>query len=266
MFQFLIILLSSMLINTAIAQPVNICDDVAGWAPYVYFPMVDGKQDRSRIEGATADLIKAIFELIEMDYSLKLIPWARCLLEVENFGVHNNYEMLADCTYTDERAKKYWITTPIYKTRMGAFYSTKKFPENFVIKKPQELNQYKLGGVRGYNYKPYIDAGVKDKIYKGSGSNRAAIAMLSLNRFDFFLSAVEPVYGLQEIGEIDIPKHIKHIIVPDTKEYLFRLFVSKTSPRSYELYTKVNQAIISIQSTGVADKIFKKYLPGGDGL
>lgn len=264
---FLTILLSMfVLTNTVIAQPVNICDDDAGWAPYVYFPMIAGKPDRTKVVGATADLIREVFRIMKMDYTIELLPWARCLLEVHNFGESKKYEMFADGTYTDERAAKYYITTPIYKTHMGAFYSTKKFPDGVSINKPQDLNKFRLCGIRGYNYSPYIEAGVKEEIYQGAGTTKAAIGMVAIGRYDFFLSSVEPVYGSHATGELTIPKYVKHVIVPDTKKYIFRLFVAKTSPRAYELYTKVNQAIIILQGRGEASKIFKKYLPGGDGL
>ncbi|MEJ1356523.1 MAG: hypothetical protein RPU39_17890 [Candidatus Sedimenticola sp. (ex Thyasira tokunagai)] len=41
----------------ASAEIVRICDDEAGWSPFVYNPIVDEKPDRSKIERATVELV-----------------------------------------------------------------------------------------------------------------------------------------------------------------------------------------------------------------
>ena len=83
---------------------------------------------------------------------------------------------------------------------------------------------------------------------------------------DFFLSAIEPVYGSHAIGQHPIPEEIESMPVPGTKKFTFYLFVAKTSPRAFELSTKINQAIIRLKETGALEKIYTKYLPGGSGL
>lgn len=89
---------------------------------------------------------------------------------------------------------------------------------------------------------------------------------LLMGRCDFFLRSIEPVHGAAAVGSVTFTKDIDSIFIPGIPGSTFHLFVAKTSPRAYELLTKVNQAIIKLQGTGKANEIYKKYLPTGDGL
>jgi len=259
----LFLLLSSSIV---MAQPVHICDDAAEWPPYIYYERVNGELDKSKIIGATVDLIKAIFKEINMEYTLDLLPWKRCLEEVARFDTSKEYEVFVDGSYNDERYNKYYLSAPLYKTHNGVFYSKKRFPQGFPITQASDLNKYNLCGVHGYNFEPFISVGVTARIDTGSPNNLGNLDKLKRQRCDFFLSAIEPVYGSHAIGQYIIPDDIVSSPVSGTKKFTFYLFVAKTSPRAFELYTKINQAIIKIQEKGEADAIFKKYLPTGTGL
>ena len=52
------------------ADKVRICDDAAEWAPFIYYAREGGKVDRSRVEGATVDLLAKLFERLGLDYSI----------------------------------------------------------------------------------------------------------------------------------------------------------------------------------------------------
>ena len=251
---------------TAFAQTVHVCDDQAEWPPYLYYERVNGEPDKSKLTGATVDLLKAIFREINMAYTLDLLPWKRCLYYVENFGLSKKYEVFTDGSYNDERYEKYYISAPLYKTHNGVFYSKKRFPEGLPFIRASELNKYNLCGVLGYNFEPFTSVGVTAEIDTGAPHNRGNLQKLESQRCDFFLSAIEPVYGGQTIGQHIIPKDIVSSPVPGAKKFTFYLFVAKTSPRAFELYAKINQAIIKLQEKGEAEAIFKKYLPTGTGL
>jgi len=259
---FLVLMLS--LPNTQ-AETVHICDDAAEFAPYIYRSRIEG-QDNSQLMGATKEFLDEIFKTIGIDYKLNLLPWKRCLSEVENFGINKKYEVFSNGSYSKERSKKYYITTAIYRTHEGLWYSQNKFPKGLPVNTAKDLNQYSLCGVLGYNYESLADLGVTSEISTGAHTVKSALMLVAKDRCDIFIGGLEDTYGGDAIGTYKIPEYIVGVPFPEAKRPTFHLFISKSSPRAYELHTKLNQAILLLQHTGISQKIYKKYLPDGDGL
>ena len=252
--------------NISTAQPVHICRNGSEYAPYVYWERVNGMVDKTKITGATTELLEKIFDLVDLKYTQDLIPWKRCLQEVADFGKNKRYEMFTDGSFSEDRAKKYYISAPIYKLHEGMWYSTKTFPNNVPIEKPSDLNQFKLCGILGNNYSWLKEFGVTAELYDGAKNINSALRMVSLNRCDFYFNSLEPSYGGAMLGVYEIPKDVVGVQFPGKRELSMHLFISKTSPRGFELFTRINNAVLLLQKRGVAESIYKKYVPGGSGL
>jgi len=80
--------------SVVIAQPVRICGDSAEWPPYNYYSRVKGKPEKSKVIGIVPELLDEAFRLMGMTYTITLIPWKRCLMEVYNFGKKQRYVMV----------------------------------------------------------------------------------------------------------------------------------------------------------------------------
>ncbi len=250
--------------NQAIAEPVNICSDHEDWAPFTYFPRVNGVADKSRQIGITQDLLKEIFKIVGLKYSVTKQPWKRCIMEVDNFGKNQKFEMFIDGTFNMERMEKYYLSMPIYSTHQALFYSKKKFPDGLPLKKLSDLNKFTFCGVLGYNYEEYYsDYGLlrSKKIDQGAKSLPMALNKIDAGRCDVLGNGVEIVYGGVAVGAYTLPPSIRSMKLPGVEPTTFHIFIAKTSPRAHELLTKINQAILVIQHNGVSKKIFKKYLP-----
>jgi len=249
------------------AQPVHICDDYAEFPPYVYWERINGNPDKSKLTGATTVLTKEIFGLIGMEYTLEMLPWKRCIFEVDNFGENRKYEVFTNGSYSEERAEKFYVTAPIYKTHEGLWYSKNKFPKGPSIGKATDFNKFELCGVFGNNYEWLTGTGVTRKVMTVTKNMGSALKMLSAGRCDFYIGGLENIYGGEKVGQYAIPENIVGIPFPlvDRKP-TFHFFIAKSSPRAYELLTKINQAILLLQYRGISEKIYRKYLPGGDGL
>jgi polar amino acid transport system substrate-binding protein len=248
-----------LLTQVSIAQPVKICDDDSEWPPYSYFPRVEGKADRSHLTGAMIDLIGKIFELIQMDYSITAIPWKRCLYEVATFAQNQTYEMAIEGTLNEERLNRYYVTTYVYTTTGGYWYSKTKFPRGPSVKGPEDLKNYSLCGIFGYNYAGY---GVPPELISSwPKTYQAAFNMLSLGRCDLFLSNIPTVLGKVTMGKLILPEGVVGKKVPGLESGTFHIFIAKTSPRALMLLTNVNQALHVLTFRGVTDAIFNKYLP-----
>ena len=248
------------------ADIVHICDDTAEFAPYIYRSKISNQENNSSLTGATKELLDEIFNTIGIDYKLDLLPWKRCLIEVEKFGTNKYYEVFSNGSYSKERSDKYYTTSAIYRTHEGLWYSKVKFPHGIPIKTASDLNQFSLCGVLGYNYATLKKLGVTTEISTGAKSVKSALLKVAKNRCDIFIGGLEDTYGGSSVGIYDIPQSVISIPLPGVKSNSYHLFVSKSSPRAYELLTKLNQAILLLQHQGIANKIYEKYLPNGDGL
>jgi polar amino acid transport system substrate-binding protein len=243
----------------AVAQPVKICDDSREWPPYSYFPRVGGKADTSKLNGAMIELVDKIFELIQMDYTITAMPWKRCLYEVANFAQTQTYEIAIEGTLNEERLKNFYVTTYVYTTTGGYWYSKKKYPQGPTIKRPEDLKNYNLCGIFGHNYAGY--GVLPDLISSRPKDYQAAFTMVSLGRCDLFLSNIPTVLGKVTLEELTIPKGVVGEKVPGLESGTFHIFIAKTSPRAQALLTNIDQAIHVLTFRGIADAIFNKYLP-----
>jgi polar amino acid transport system substrate-binding protein len=243
----------------SIAQPVKICDDKSEWPPYSYFPRVEGKADMSRLTGAMIELVDNVFALIEMDYTITAVPWKRCLYEVANFAQNQTYEIAIEGTLSEERLNRYYVTTYVYATTGGYWYSKTKYPQGPSVKSPRDLKNYNLCGIFGYNYAGY---GVSpDLISSRPKTYQAAFKMVSLGRCDLFLSNIPTVLGKVTLGELTVPEEVLGEKVPGLESGTFHIFIAKTSPRALALLTNINQALHVLTFRGESDAIFNKYLP-----
>lgn len=251
--------------SNVLAQPVHICDDEEEWAPYAYNPRVDGKPDKSIIIGFTAELLDEIFKLVGIEFTYEFTNWKRCLKHVAFFDKSKKYEVFVNGGFSMDRADKYYVTTPIYKTHQGVFYSKTKYPNGLPLKKASDLNNFKACGINGYDYSYiYTKYGVSEdnKMDLRAKSMAQVLNMVSKSRCDIFLNSLEPVYGGVTIGKHTIPDNVVGMPIPNIEGTTFHIFISKSSPRAYELLTKINQSILILQNNGVSKKILKKYLPG----
>ncbi|WP_020406824.1 substrate-binding periplasmic protein [Hahella ganghwensis] len=220
--------LSILLINPAAANPVKVCDDGAEWPPYIYYERENNQVNKDQLTGATKDLMDRIFSIAGLDYSVELIPWNRCLNEVKS---GTRYEMLSNAGSNPERMVNYHRSLPIYSTTPGVFFSKAKFPQGVKLSGAGDLNQYKLCGIRGYNYEMYLKAGVKDEIDMGTDSAQATFSEVLSGRCDIFLSIIEPIFGAVAIGQYTLDSDLSHEAVPGIEPTKFYLWVSRNSPR-----------------------------------
>jgi len=260
-----IVLAIVFFVNLYSSEEVKICDDIAEWPPFTYYKRINNKVDKSQLEGATVELVKHIFDEINMKYSISLIPWKRCTSLVDKYNKAHKYEMFLDATYTKERAQKYYITLPIYSTQNVIWFSKKKYTKKELLNKIEhDVNSIRFCDAHGYEVEKYykvlgvdrnisIDVGAKDQC--------AVLRKISLGRCDAMVASKVPIFGYNVIGKCNIPKDITFITIDKFKKTNFYIFIAKTSPRGKQLLEKINKAIIKLKKDGTYKRIFSKYLP-----
>ncbi|MCL9781983.1 transporter substrate-binding domain-containing protein [Vibrio sp. S4M6] len=262
---FLMLTFSSFVNADHAVEPVspsiiNVCDDMSEWPPYTYWERVNGKVNKNKLTGAMIDLLDEISVLTGFKFHVEMRPWKRCLLEVDKFSTSKRFEMFINGTFNSDRAEKYFLTAPIYFNRPGVWYSKKRFPDGFTIKTFEQLKNYKLCGVQGYNYERYkiLDP---NQIDTGATTVDNALRKVEVGRCDLLLESAAIPYGFQAIGQNFIPEGVAYTPITESPETGFHVFIAKSSPRAYELLAKINQAIVILNSEGVIDDIMKSYLP-----
>lgn len=230
------------------AQPVKICDDEGGWPPYTF---ADPKNSNA-IVGASADLITEILKRAGYEAQISMLPWVRCLSEVEA----GTLAIVLDAAYSEERARKYLISKPLYSVSSALFYMTKKFPRPPKITSVATLKQYRYCGLWGYNYTMYdipeaqLDTGARDEASRFS--------KLRLDRCDFVLGDLELLKAFSTMGQLDLGG-TRHIPIPGAKRKEFHAMVSKKLPDGDKLLKVIDDGIIALKADKTYSRIFKKY-------
>ena len=179
----------------SLPDKIYICDDIAEWPPYIYFKR-NGNKKTDEIAGFSIDLIHEILSPHNIAFEISLLPWKRCLYEVEK---GDTFQILLDASYSEERAKKFHISRPYYTITPYYFYSKKHHPDGLDIQNPADLKKYRISGIAGYNYTDY--GLTPDDVDDNAKTHSPLILQLHHNRFDLFPEWFEVMVGFAQIGE-----------------------------------------------------------------
>ncbi|RED46154.1 substrate-binding periplasmic protein [Aestuariispira insulae] len=238
-------------------DPVAICDDQAEWPPYTYYARTADGIDKTRIQGATAELVAAIFDRIGLKYSYDLLPWNRCMYQVANFADLGRYEIVANASYNKERAKLYYASTPLYQTRYGVAFTLARFPNGPKIDRLEKLRKFHLCAPSGYNIAMYDLTPAQ--VSSSNRSYREILNRVSHARCDLGLVSIGVVRGLAQIEDWSVPENVILEPLRQIKPITFHLLISRTSPRAQQLSVSINEAIIDLQQDGTAGRILEAH-------
>jgi polar amino acid transport system substrate-binding protein len=243
----------------ASADTVGVCFDEADHTPYLF------RDAAGQWRGATLDLARAA--LARAGYTLKALPmpWLRCVREVEEFGRRQSAEMLLYASLSPERERKFLASVPVHQIQGGFWYSARLGAQGELPRSWAGLARYRLCGMFGHNYAWLAAYGIS-QIDSGALNLRAVIDKLERGRCDFVLSALEPVRGAAQLGFVQLPAELSFMPYPDRGPISQHLLLTRESPRALELQRQLNQALQELQANGEADRLYRIYLPDGDGL
>ena len=236
------------------AQPeVQIClGEGNEWAPFTYWERKDGVPDTGRLTGSATTQVLEALKRLGLSYKIRYLPWARVQQELADYRQNRWCELTWDASYKPERAEYAFYSVPLYYTHLGFFYLKRRFPEAPDL---QTVNRSRVCGVLGYNYAPYGLAQEPRRLKQ----LQQALDMLGRDRCDFLPSEIEPLMSGIGLGIYQSESGLLHLALPSRKG--FYLLVSKGSPRSYELVTRLNQLLIEFQDSGYSDEVMRRFLP-----
>lgn len=229
-------------------QPLSVCDDGAGWPPYTF---VDPKNP-DRVVGASKDLIFGILERAGYAAQITLLPWKRCLAQVES----GQTAMLLNASFSEERAQKFLMTKPYYSLHSVLFYRTSKYPVPPTLTTAEDMKSYRYCGLHGYNYTMYdipksqLDTGAKDEASR--------FAMLQRDRCDFVLGDVELIHAFSSMGQLNLDG-TGHLPIPGAKPKEFHAMVSRALVDGDKLLRILDDGIAAAKADRTYAKIFSRY-------
>ena len=236
-------------------QQLPTCNDGGEWPPYFYYERENGEAT-NRLVGYDLDFLNEVFEGRDIAYSFELIAWSRCLVEVEK---GEKYAMLTSAAYSKERDEKYLLTDSYYTVQPHYFYSVASFPGGLEINSLEEFNDYRVCGLRGYNYTNF---GVNvDAIDTGTKNFNQLIEKTVRKRCDVFLGRFEIFTGFAKTGN-DYMKlnNLASAPMPGVPGDKFFMMVSRNHPNSQELLTILNEGIRELKASGRDKALMSPYL------
>lgn len=242
---FFIVIIPLNVYSESIIEPINICTD-AKWAPYAY----EDSNNEQKAIGVSVDIISKILLNNQLKFKVKIMPWKRCLLSVKA----GKYDVVIDASKNLEREKKFLFSEPVYYINHSFFYEKNKF-NNLNIKTNQELNDFKIGGIVGYNFDVYkFDT---SKIYQGAKEPKILLAQLRKGRHDLVIGYTEIFEVYEKMGEIDL-SGLEWIKIPETSPLVFHMMLTR-NVKGKKLLKIVNEGLKKIKSDGIYSNILKKY-------
>ncbi len=128
-------------------KKVTICWEDGLKPPYLMLKNGNSKGTDS-ITGVAVETIQKIFKKNNIKTENVLLPWKRCLAEIQN----GNIDVVPNASINPERqAYAFFTEEPLYSTNMVLFYVKKRFKKKPIINKLEDFKNYTVGGYLGFN-------------------------------------------------------------------------------------------------------------------
>ncbi|MBB5205568.1 polar amino acid transport system substrate-binding protein [Inhella inkyongensis] len=240
----------------ASAPPIKVCDDVAEWPPFTYRQRGPNGEVQAVVQGFSVDVLRQILSARGRSFQIELLPWLRCLREVESGTVH----LALNASANAERAKQFRLSLPYYGTTHSYFYSRRRFPKGLRIQHVDELKRYHLCGVHGYSYAAYGLS--NNQIDQGAFKFSQVVAKLHAQRCDVGIEKYEAVAGARLVGpDLLADPDLGHGQIPGLDGGEFHMLISRSHPEGEALHALINQGITQLKESGQMRTLWRRYLP-----
>ncbi len=242
-----ILLLFFLPISLIAQQKIVLCEDP--WPPYTI-----GQSGYAPTGGIAVEYVTELFSRMEgVQLEMILIPWKRCLAEVEE----GNIDGVILALYSEERATYMQFSNePYFINPISLFYLKEKYPSGVQWETYNDLSPYRIGLLRGSSV-PELEKAAKDNIVTLDLGKTAELNFrkLAKGRLDLVVSnnlvgnTLAKETGLEgKYGIVDRPLMVSKYYLP----------FSKKSP-AIKLIPQMDKIIREMQAEGVMQKIIEKY-------
>ncbi len=201
--------------------------------------------------GPISEIARKAFLKAGYDYQISFLPWNRALFIATN---GTTYHGLLGAWYSEERAKDFYYSEPIYPS--GLFFITKK-GKKYDFSSFEKMSGLKVGVIDGYSYYPEFNNAkglVKVKLPKPE----LCLNMLLLDRIDFCIDS--KLVTLDLINK-KLPGKLKEFEIHEpaaNKQPLF-ITLSKRTENAKKIIAKFNKALQKMKQDGTIKRILKSH-------
>lgn len=246
-------------------KTVTVCDDVAEWPPFTYRARkpagpVSGAAPAGttpEVVGYSVEVLRRILAPLGIAVRIELLPWVRCLREVE---AGQNFQMALNASASPERQQRFLLSEPYYETTHAYFYSRRRYPNGVALRRVEDLAEFHVCGVHGYNYSAY---GLRDEqVDRGALDFGRVIAKLLADRCELGLEKLEAVQATRYTGKnLLADPDIAYAPIPGMAKGEFHMVVSRQHPQGKALQQVLNAGLKTLRDSGQLQAIRKNYLP-----
>jgi polar amino acid transport system substrate-binding protein len=250
--------------DAAQAQPltvrtVAVCDDVNEWPPFTVLdrgPKASGPAVSSApVTGFSVDVLRSILTPRGIGLTIELLPWVRCLREVES---GTRFQMALNASASPDRTQRFFLSDEVHATTPGYFYSRQRFPDAPPVRTMQDLARLRVCGVHGYNYAAY---GLSDaQVDRGALNLDRVIAKLKVDRCDIGLGELEVVQAAK--GGTSAPASGPEIAVariPGMPKVAYHMIISRQHPQGAALLQVINAGLKTLRDSGRLAQLHRQY-------
>jgi polar amino acid transport system substrate-binding protein len=234
-------------------KTVVICDDQNEWPPYIYFERNGNGTRTGKVTGYSIAVIDAIFARHGIKRELRMVPWARCLADLQE---GSRAHLAMNMTQSVERSRILLFTRPYYSMHSHYFYSARSFPKGLQIGSLADLRKYRTCGLKGYNYERIP----VQNMDQGSKDYQSLVSKLHLARCDVFLEQYEAMVGFGAIGQrhLDDPA-LRHDRLPELEPSAFVMGVSRKYPHAAALQVLLDSELQRMERSGELKAIWNRF-------
>ncbi len=212
-------------------------------------PMISEEPENSFL----TEIFQELGKEMGVKFVFKFMPWKRCELAVKELNAWGAIPYVK----TPERELVFDFSERLVTTTSKFFgYSSEEKMKNISYTELGDLQNYRIGGVRGYWYeKMFYDAGIEPELVTNEEQN---IKKLRAGRID--LAPLDETSGWHMIKELFPEESGKFFTLTRplrTKDSF--LITSKQYPDGQELLTKFNAALKKVKDNGVFQQLVEKY-------
>ncbi|MFO1250880.1 MAG: transporter substrate-binding domain-containing protein [Inhella sp.] len=244
----------------ALANPalgtVAVCDDVAEWPPFTYRERDARGQAQAKVVGYSVEVLRRILAPQRITLKVELLPWVRCLREVES---GQQFQMALNASFSPEREARFLLSQPYYETTHTYFYSRKVYPRGLQLRDVADLTRYHICGVHGYNYSAY---GLSDEqVDRGALDFSRVIAKLHAGRCEIGIEKLEAVAGFKRLGrDLLADPDLGHAPIPGLARGEFHMLISRQHPQGEALRALIDRGLKALRESGELRELRQRYL------
>lgn len=237
--------LTTVLFSTAFCYDLNILTENSGENNYL--------DSYGQIKGFNTDIVREIMQRLNLNFTIKIVPWKRGYREV----LHRPNVVLFSMVRTFEREKLFKWVGPMCVTKFS-----------FFKKKGSDITINTLGDAKKVGAIGCIGDDVREKLLKrlgftnlsslfGKDANLRNLEMLMLGRIDLWISTDHIVFKTANDTGID-PNEIEETLTVK-KAYVYLVFSKDTDDK---IVNEWQHTLEAMKKDGTYKKILSQYPTG----